>query len=123
MRVDSWRRCAVCLGLVGQVAWSLVAPASAGPASAPVEIGIVEREADFATWGFDPADATAAPGDTVRWTNRGRIDHNIFIQDPGLSSDILHPGDATEYRFTAAGVYRYVCGLHPTMTGTVTVGP
>ena len=31
---------------------------------------------------FDPATVRIQPGDTVRWTNKGRNDHNVLPADP-----------------------------------------
>ena len=35
--------------------------------------------------------------------------------------DLLDAGNAYSFAFEDAGSYRYVCGIHPTMTGTVVV--
>jgi plastocyanin len=84
-------------------------PASA-PASVPVEI------VDFA---FGPASVTVATGGRVTWTNRDGERHSILVG--GAESPRLESGDTFGRTFAWAGTFEYVCGLHPSMTGTIVV--
>jgi plastocyanin len=84
-----------------------------GSASAP---GAVEMF-DF---GFDPNTAMIAAGEDVTWENIGETLHNV--KGKGFFSDGMEPGDTFEHEFAKAGVYDYLCTLHPdTMRGTVVV--
>lgn len=88
----------------------------------------------------DPADVTAldnsfdaqvvkvAPGTTVRWTNKGRQDHDVIPAEGGswgAEVDDFHPGDVYEHTFVEPGTYDYYCTIHGTsdrgMIGTVIV--
>ncbi len=71
-----------------------------------------------------------APGTPVRWTNIGRIDHDVLAVDQisgfGAARDVFAPGDEYTYLFVEPGEYRYYCSLHGSksgagMAGTVTV--
>lgn len=71
-------------------------------------------------FGFGPNTITVAAGDKVTWENTGETVHNV--KGKGFFSDGLEPGDSYEYEFAKAGVYDYLCTLHPdSMQGTVVV--
>ena len=75
------------------------------------------RVADFK---FAPATLRVTVGTTVEWRNTGDTDHTI--KGPGFFSRAVAPGRTWTHRFAAAGVYRYVCTLHPdAMRGVVVV--
>ncbi|HEU4918284.1 MAG TPA: cupredoxin domain-containing protein [Candidatus Limnocylindrales bacterium] len=80
------------------------------PASAEIEI------VDFA---FGPATITVATGGRVTWTNRDGERHSILVD--GAESPRLESGDTFGRTFASAGTFEYVCGLHPSMTGTIVV--
>jgi plastocyanin len=88
----------------------------------------------------DPADVTALdntfddeaiqvrPGTTVRWTNRGRQDHDVIpAEGDGWGVDVgdFGPGATYEHTFTEPGTYNYDCTIHGTaaagMVGVVVV--
>ena len=82
-------------------------------AGAPVAI----EAFDF---GFEPNTTTIAAGDSVTWENTGETTHNV--KGKGFFSDGMEPGDTFEHEFAEAGVYDYLCTLHPdSMQGTVVV--
>jgi plastocyanin len=71
-------------------------------------------------FGFDPNTTTISAGDSLTWENTGETTHNV--KGKGFFSDGLEPGDTFEHEFADAGVYDYLCTLHPdTMQGTVVV--
>ena len=70
---------------------------------------------------FLPADITVKVGDTVTWTNEDSAAHTVESADETLKSDELSKGDTYSHTFTKAGKYDYICGIHPSMKGSVTV--
>lgn len=69
---------------------------------------------------FKPAEVTVPVGGTVTWEfDDGSVAHNVVFED-GPKSDIETEG-TFEHTFDTAGSFPYVCTLHPTMKGTVTV--
>lgn len=70
---------------------------------------------------FTPADVTVNVGDTVVWTNEDSAPHTVESTDGTLRSDELSNGDKYEHKFTKAGKFSYICGIHPSMKGSVTV--
>jgi plastocyanin len=69
---------------------------------------------------FSPANLTIQVGDTVRWTNAA---------DGGPPHDVTGSGFASvtaesftfQHTFTQPGTFNYVCTVHSSMTGTITV--
>jgi plastocyanin len=73
---------------------------------------------DFA---FDPGDVTVAKGTTVTWKNDDSATHRIKSGDGSFDSEDLKNGDSFEHTFDTAGTFDYICGIHPSMKGKVTV--
>jgi hypothetical protein len=72
---------------------------------------------------FRPTVLFAQPGDTVRWTNKDGVPHNIGGANMAWGSfENFRRNNSVSYAFDEAGVYSYVCTLHPGMVGTVVVG-
>lgn len=84
--------------------------AAVAPSSASVTI------ADFA---FGPSTVTIAAGGQVTWTNRDSERHSVRVGD--IESSRLESSASYARTFDSAGRFAYVCGLHPSMTGTILV--
>lgn len=83
---------------------------SAGPpAAATVELQPVS---------FAPAKVTIEAGETVRWTWKGGVQHDVA--GDGFKSKVMSKGTFS-HTFEEPGTYDYKCNVHPTMKGTVTV--
>jgi plastocyanin len=68
---------------------------------------------------YTPATLTVAAGDTVTWVWRdGAIAHDV--KGDGFKSKVIAEG-SFGHRFDQPGTYKYVCTLHPNMTGTIEV--
>lgn len=88
-------------------------PTEASPAAAGA-VTIVD-------FGFEPAALSVAVGSTVTWTNDGSAPHTVKWSDGTSESPNLGSGATYERTFDAAGEYPYVCGIHGSMKGTITV--
>ena len=68
---------------------------------------------------FNPSSVQIPVGSTVRWINLDPIQHepkgNVFDSGP------LNQNGVFEYTFNQTGTYNYVCAIHPSMQGTITV--
>jgi plastocyanin len=93
------------------VAAALAAPASALAAERPVSISSST---------FLPSRALALVDDTVRWTNKDFVAHNVTFADGTASPDLART-HAYARQFTARGTFGYRCTLHTGMTGSVVV--
>ena len=60
-------------------------------------------------------------GDTVRWVNKDPFPHTVTSKEGGFDSHEIASGKSWRYRARKAGVFPYVCTLHPTMKATLRV--
>ena len=88
----------------------------AAQAGETVEVGIEKML-------FVPQHIKIKPGTTVKWVNRERRNnHSILFEKEGfVESDRIFPGEFWQRTFDKPGIYPYVCGPHPEMTGVVEV--
>jgi plastocyanin len=86
------------------------------PVANVVEVSIVKMQ-------FEPQKITIKAGTTVKWINKEkRNNHSIFFEKEGLpESERLFQDDTWQRTFDKPGVYPYICGPHPHMTGEVVV--
>ena len=101
-------------GVVGAILFSATAEAPVVVAAAPGTVAI----AGFA---FDDANTTVSIGATVTWTNADSFAHSVVARDDAFKSENLASGESFTHTFDAAGTYAYICGIHPSMAGTVVV--
>ncbi|MGW2402696.1 cupredoxin domain-containing protein [Kitasatospora sp. NPDC001664] len=74
---------------------------------------------DFA---FAPADLTVAPGTRITVTNQDNTPHTVTATTKAFDTDRIDGGKSTTFTApTTPGSYPYICGIHPGMTGTLTV--
>ena len=69
--------------------------------------------------GFSPTEVSIKAGDTVTWTNDGKIPHTVAGE--GFDSGAINPGKSFSRVFETPGTYDYYCRYHPSETGKVTV--
>lgn len=74
-------------------------------------------------YAFGPADLTIKKGDTVTWTNKDVVAHNVIENDgqTGPKSGDLNQNQTYSYTFTKTGTFSYYCSIHPYMTAKITV--
>jgi plastocyanin len=73
---------------------------------------------------FKPKSVTINQGDTVKWTNFDKVNHQIVANKGAFASGIVKPGGTYSFTFSASGGYAYHDALHPAITGAVYVkGP
>ena len=73
---------------------------------------------------FTPKSVTINQGDTVKWTNTDKVNHQIVANKGAFASGILRPGATYSFTFNTSGGFAYHDALHPSMTGAVYVkGP
>lgn len=89
------------------------AAAAPQPAGPPADATVVLEPVTFA-----PAKVSIEAGETVRWNWRGGVQHDVV--GDGFKSKVMAKGTFS-HTFDEPGTYDYVCRVHPTMKGTVTV--
>jgi plastocyanin len=110
----------------GQTTNAAAPAAGGGTTAAPAATGGAAPAAgadavSIKGFAFNPGDLSAKVGDTVTWTNDDGAKHRIKSEDGSFDSDDLSQGDTFEHQFTAAGTFAYICGIHPSMKGSITV--
>ena len=72
---------------------------------------------------FTPATLTVKAGMRVTWKNADDIPHTVVSDEspPLFRSKALDTDDSYSWVFDKPGTYRYFCGLHPHMQGTIVV--
>lgn len=70
---------------------------------------------------FGPGTLKVAAGQKVTWTNGDDTPHQISIVGSGQRSELMLKGQSASLQFDAAGNIAYICGLHPTMKGSIEV--
>jgi plastocyanin len=96
----------------------LAAACQAAEPSAPVATSQVDLPRSYK---FVPEDITVEVGTTVTWTNNDNFTHSVRLLDTG-EVQMMKPGESVTHAFTAPGLYRYDCSLHPKdMHGSVLV--
>ena len=107
--------------LTGRYHWMrvlalLALVSSAAIAQKPVEVNIRDYR-------FSPQEVRIKAGESVKWTNaEKRTSHSVlFPAENGLESERLFPDESWQRTFKQIGTYKYRCGPHEEMTGTVIV--
>jgi plastocyanin len=90
--------------------------------AAPSNVVQIDIVGNGENWLFEPANLEVEQGTMVVWRNQTAVAHTIA----GTSLDfkdsaIIEPGEAFVQVFDKTGEFRYLCGPHQWMTGTVTV--
>ena len=70
---------------------------------------------------FEPARIEATAGQRVTWTNHDPAEHTVTQEGGGFDSGSLAANATFTRTFGRPGEYRYICALHPGMTGVVVV--
>jgi plastocyanin len=89
--------------------------------------GAVERRSgpgivSIGDFRFGPEKTVVKSGSTITWTNTDPSPHQVTVQGQStLRTPVVLKGQSTQIAFNDVGIYEYICGLHPTMKGTVEV--
>jgi plastocyanin len=71
---------------------------------------------------FVPHVLAVQKGATVLFTNHDNVRHNIFTPDGDkYNLGTWGQGESKPHTFTATGIYRQLCNVHPEMGGTIMV--
>lgn len=95
----------------------LVSTLAAASGNAHAESAIVVMK----NFNFSPMAITVRAGTAVTWKNMDGEPHTVVSVDGKFRSPALDQGDTFAFKFDDPGTYKYVCSIHPRMTGTITV--
>lgn len=84
-------------------------------------IGNTSNTIDITIQGFafHPATITISAGDTVKWTNRDSVNHDV--KGDTFDSGVMKSDGTFEMIFNQTGTYNYICSIHPSMQGQIIV--
>jgi plastocyanin len=102
------------IGLVAVLAIALTVAATAALA-ATSRVGVRKAGNGFR---FTPAALTLKRGDTVTWSWRGNVAHNVT--GPGFHSRTA-PALTFSRRFTRPGTFRVICSIHVSLGQRMTI--
>lgn len=71
---------------------------------------------------YAPLSLSIPVGTTVTWRNDGVAPHTVTAKDGSYDSGFLDTGEEYRRQYVDAGVYEYLCAIHPAMVGTIVVG-
>jgi plastocyanin len=92
------------------------------PSQATAKTAAGPSEVAIAGFQFGPATLKVTAGQKVSWINNDDTPHQVTLTGPdGRRSEVMLKGQSASMQFDAAGNIAYVCGLHPTMKGTIEV--
>ncbi len=73
-------------------------------------------------YAFTPKTLTVVPGTTVTWTNTDSAIHTVVSDTTAfMASQDLATGQTFTHTFAKVGTFKYHCGQHAFMTGTIVV--
>jgi plastocyanin len=72
---------------------------------------------------FSESEVTIKVGETVTFTNKDPITHNVYSGSPGMAFDLKtqKSGESTEIKFDHPGEADVLCAIHPQMKMKVNV--
>ncbi len=77
-------------------------------------------DVNISAFSFLPAKLTASVGKSLTFLNSDESPHQISVAN-GPKTGVLLRGQKASMTFDKAGEYAYICGLHPSMKGTIEV--
>ncbi|HSH17758.1 MAG TPA: cupredoxin family copper-binding protein [Candidatus Saccharimonadales bacterium] len=92
--------------------------------TAPAENAVATTSVAIENFMFIPAAIRVKAGDTVTWTNKDSVQHNVVADTSGPHAPkgpLLKQNETYGFKFTKAGTYSYFCQPHPNMRATVIV--
>ena len=75
----------------------------------------------IAKFKFAPPTLSVAAGESVTWENKDGAPHGLAFKDGAKGVNPLLPGASFSRTFDRAGIYDYICSVHPFMSGRVVV--
>lgn len=99
-------------------------PSSAGiggATSTSANAGASGDQVEVKNFAFSPNALSVKVGTTVTWKFDDDTAHTVKADDGSFQSSALTGGKTYSFTFNKAGQYSYICSIHPSMHGKVTV--
>ncbi|MBS2539946.1 cupredoxin domain-containing protein, partial [Catenulispora sp. NF23] len=96
-------------------------PMTTTPSPAPTTAAAAQITID--NFAFSPANLTVHPGQSVTVVNHDSVTHTLTAAGGKFDTGDINPGKSATFTAPATpGSYPYVCSIHASMHGTLTVG-
>jgi plastocyanin len=107
-------------GGAGALAVVYAEPLDSAAPRAPRRVTLTQKNKTF-----QPRVLAVPIGSTVEFPNNDGLYHNVFSLSPPQPFDLglYRAGDSRSRTFTAPGIYRVFCNIHPQMSAVVVVAP
>ena len=96
-------------------------PASTGTSSTASSGGGKTVTIDMKDIQFAPTSQTVKVGQTVKWVNEDDVQHNAVAENDAFKSELFNKGETFTATVDQPGTIKYVCTVHPGMTGELDV--
>jgi len=70
---------------------------------------------------FKPETASVEAGQDVCWVNEDDVQHNAVAENDAFKSELFNKGETFTATVDQPGTIKYVCTVHPGMTGELDV--
>lgn len=97
---------------------------AAGPDDSSLSSPVETTDATIQNFEFSPAVIKVKAGQTVTWTNKDSIQHNVVANTPSPDAPdgpLLAQGETYKFTFNKPGTYTLHCAPHPYMHQIVQV--
>lgn len=94
-------------------------PSQPSSQPAPAVVPAKTYNVSIINFSFDPGVLNISKGDTVIWTNKDSVPHQIV--GAGLGSSVMGNGQSYTSVFNISGTFDYHCAIHPSMKGSIIV--
>lgn len=97
---------------------------SSSSSKADTASAVATMSIDIKDYMFGPMVTKVKVGDTVTWTNKDAVHHNIVADTASADAPngpLFGQNETFSFKFTKAGSFSYHCDPHPYMHGTVVV--
>ena len=85
------------------------------------EAGVSGDAVEIVDFNYKPENLEVKAGTTVTFTNLDTFAHTVTAKDKSFDSGNMDEGATFEHTFSEAGTFEYLCAIHNSMTGKVTV--
>ena len=70
---------------------------------------------------FSPQSLVVKAGDMVVWVNKDAFVHDATAIDGSFKAKPIAPNGSWKFKANKKGTFAYICTIHPTMKGSLTV--
>jgi plastocyanin/uncharacterized cupredoxin-like copper-binding protein len=92
------------------------------PDAPKIRVEVAGDAVSIEGFAFGPDTLEVTAGTEVTWTNGDPEAHTVTADGGAFDSGSIDPGGSFSHTFTETGTYDYICSIHPSMMGRITVG-